>query len=423
MLERFKRCSRLKKLLLLAGLLTLPTAFVNRRTVFDLVERYETEKHFRKVGDNVLLWGSPEARLHITAYLPFSCLCQRERLAILSEAARKYGKRLYIELIDIDSAVGARQFHEAGLMCTAILFNGSSLVRLTRDGKTRKVDFSGPPPQESRSRNGYTGRELRQAIEEQVERLYARAQPPVIPPAATALASSVPVTQPPKAKAADKPVEKDLDADSFDVVARALFAPVYPSLAAQLVKDYHLNEGVGMDIGSGPAYLTIELAKRTRLKFFGLDVDPEAVAVGRKNVAKAGLSKRIKILQGNVEDLPFMDEFADMVVSRCSVPCWKDKPKAFREIYRVLKPGGVAFVGYGSGRDLPKAERLRIARKLEEIRKRLGPMRGWIQEMPSDKVIRSAIGKAGIGNYKILKYPPDGLWAEIRKPRAKPAKP
>ena len=47
--------------------------------------------------------------------------------------------------------------------------------------------------------------------------------------------------------------------------------------------------------------------------------------------------------------MPFEDNYADLVVSRGSIFFWEDLGKAFSEILRVLKPGGVAFIGGGFG--------------------------------------------------------------------------
>ena len=49
----------------------------------------------------------------------------------------------------------------------------------------------------------------------------------------------------------------------------------------------------------------------------------------------------------DAESMPFEDNFADLIVSRGSMFFWNDQTKVFKEIYRVLKPNGMAYIGCG----------------------------------------------------------------------------
>ncbi|MCP2604899.1 class I SAM-dependent methyltransferase [Candidatus Aminicenantes bacterium AH-873-B07] len=206
--------------------------------------------------------------------------------------------------------------------------------------------------------------------------------------------------------------KKENKAEAFDKIARTLFKNVYPYLAKQIKQDYSINEGICVDVGAGPAYLSIELAKITDLKIYALDIDPDAIKIAKKNIKKVGLTGRIKAVLGDVHKMPFPDNFADLVVSRGSFIFWKDKVKAFKEIYRILKPGGIAFIGGGMGRLLPQAERERIRLIME--RENIGPpanLRVSIKEM--GEILR----KAGIFNFEIYSHEGCicGLWTEFKK--------
>ena len=61
-------------------------------------------------------------------------------------------------------------------------------------------------------------------------------------------------------------------------------------------------------------------------------------------------------------DLPFEDNYAEIITSRGSFQFWKNKQLAFSEIYRVLKPGGVAFIGRGFSENLS----IETARKIRQ---------------------------------------------------------
>jgi len=200
---------------------------------------------------------------------------------------------------------------------------------------------------------------------------------------------------------------------SFDLVARRLFANVYRLLARQIYGDYGIDEGVCIDVGSGPCYLSIELAKITHLRFFALDIDPAVMPIAIRNVKEAGLLPRFSFVLGDVEQMPFRDDFADLIVSRGSYLFWKDKVSAFREIYRVLKPGGIAFVGGGMGRLLPEEERQAIFKEMARLK--FGPQYWGVFPPPLPKM-RQILHQAGISSYRIFRNPaPCKMWIEIRK--------
>lgn len=202
-------------------------------------------------------------------------------------------------------------------------------------------------------------------------------------------------------------------AASFDQIARTLFKNIYPYLALQIKQDYGITEGVCVDAGAGPGYLSIELAKITNLQVYALDIDPEAIEIAKKNIAAAGLSEKIKPVLANVEKMPFPNNFADLVVSRGSFIFWKNKVQAFKEVKRILKPGGVAFIGGGMGNLLPQEERARIQEIME--RDKIGPPKNLevsFEEMAS--ILRQAL----VGDYKITTDAgcACGLWVEFKKP-------
>ena len=137
----------------------------------------------------------------------------------------------------------------------------------------------------------------------------------------------------------------------MDRTARTVFATLYPLLAKQIVEDCGITEGVALDLGCGPGQLLVELAKITDLQVWGLDLDQEALEIFRGHAQEAGLDEeRIYTVVGDVHNMPLSDDFADLIVSRGSMPFWKDRTTVLREAYRVLKPGGATFVGIGFSR-------------------------------------------------------------------------
>lgn len=189
------------------------------------------------------------------------------------------------------------------------------------------------------------------------------------------------------------------------------FAPVYPALARQMVQDYGLKTGIAVDVGSNAGGFAMELARQTKMKVYAVDIDAAAVRLCGALVDQAKLTGRVIPLEGDALDLPFKDNFADFVFSRGSIPFWTDQVQGLRECYRILKPGGVAYVGGGFGRLLDPAIRAQlVTRRLRWEREGRYP-KGWHDIKDLDKKAR----KAGIPNFRFLKEPQVGWWLEIRK--------
>ncbi len=115
-----------------------------------------------------------------------------------------------------------------------------------------------------------------------------------------------------------------------------------------------ISEGTFLEVGPGPAFVSIEIARRTpRAQIVGLDISETMIGIGRGNVAEAGLSERITFRHGDATKMPFGDAEFGFVVSSGSLHHWSKPVEVFEEIYRVLKPGHPALV-YDVRKDAPK---------------------------------------------------------------------
>ncbi|MEN8197181.1 MAG: methyltransferase domain-containing protein, partial [Pseudomonadota bacterium] len=96
-----------------------------------------------------------------------------------------------------------------------------------------------------------------------------------------------------------------------------------------------------LDIGSGSGTDALIAALRAgpRGRVYGLDMTQAMLDKLRDNIAAAGASN-VEPLEGNAEDIPLPDTSIDVVTSNGVLNLVPDKPKAFRDIARVLKPGG-----------------------------------------------------------------------------------
>jgi arsenite methyltransferase len=106
------------------------------------------------------------------------------------------------------------------------------------------------------------------------------------------------------------------------------------------VADLRPGERV-LDLGSGGGIDVLLSAKRVGPtgRAFGVDMTDEMLALAQRNAAAAGASN-VEFLKGTIEAIPMPAASIDVVISNCVVNLAADKPAVFREIARVLKPGG-----------------------------------------------------------------------------------
>ena len=106
------------------------------------------------------------------------------------------------------------------------------------------------------------------------------------------------------------------------------------------VAELHEGERV-LDLGSGGGIDVLLSAKRVGPggRAFGLDMTDEMLALAQRNAATAGATN-VEFLKGHIEAIPLPAASIDVVISNCVVNLAADKPAVFREIARVLRPGG-----------------------------------------------------------------------------------
>jgi len=98
---------------------------------------------------------------------------------------------------------------------------------------------------------------------------------------------------------------------------------------------------VVVDLGCGGGLDVLLAAKKVGPtgKSIGIDMTPQMLDLARRNAAKAGASN-VEFHQATIDRLPLGDASVDCVISNCVINLVPDKRAVFREISRVLKPGG-----------------------------------------------------------------------------------
>ncbi|HTY89306.1 MAG TPA: arsenite methyltransferase [Candidatus Acidoferrum sp.] len=151
-----------------------------------------------------------------------------------------------------------------------------------------------------------------------------------------------------------------------------------------------LNTGdVVLDLGSGGGFDVFIAGRKVGAtgRAIGVDMTPEMLAKARRNTAgyrqQTGLDN-VEFRLGEIEHLPVADNSVDAIISNCVINLSPDKPQVWREMARVLKPGGrVAVSDLALLRPLPQAVR-------EMVEARVGCIAGAVLVSETERMAREA---------------------------------
>ncbi len=96
-----------------------------------------------------------------------------------------------------------------------------------------------------------------------------------------------------------------------------------------------------LDLGSGAGFDAFLAWRRVGPtgRVIGVDMTDDMLARARENAATLDATN-VEFRKGLIEKLPIDDNSVDFIISNCVINLSTDKPAVFREIFRVLKPGG-----------------------------------------------------------------------------------
>ncbi|TVL91460.1 class I SAM-dependent methyltransferase [Streptomyces sp. SAJ15] len=186
----------------------------------------------------------------------------------------------------------------------------------------------------------------------------------------------------------------------YEVAMRPFFARLFagfgshvPSYAEefQVYNDWlKLDEertGAWLDLSCGAGYFTDRLAGAVpNATVVGLDI---SVAMLKKALHETVGRPNVELVRGDVRGLPFRDEVFDGVSNPGSLHLYADPQSAYREVFRLLKPGGVYTASTFALNDYPTSK---LGVKLTGIR------RTDLSTLPEE------LEKAGFVNYRLVKF-------------------
>jgi arsenite methyltransferase len=155
-----------------------------------------------------------------------------------------------------------------------------------------------------------------------------------------------------------------------------------------------LREGeTVLDLGSGGGIDVLLSARRVGPtgRAIGVDMTDEMLELARRNAAEASATN-VEFRKGTIEDLPLADASVDVVISNCVINLASDKTAVFREIARVLRPGGRMGVS-----DIVADDILTAAQRAER-----GSYVGCIAGALSFREFRAGLRAAGLTDVELV---------------------
>jgi len=147
-----------------------------------------------------------------------------------------------------------------------------------------------------------------------------------------------------------------------------------------------------LDLGSGAGFDSFLAARAIGAagRVIGVDMTPEMLAKARDNAAKAGITN-VEFRLGEIEALPVANDSVDVIISNCVINLSPDKPRVFREAWRVLKPAGRLAI----------ADTVRTAPMPPEILSDLAAHCGCVAGAASVDELQAMLADAGFSDLRI----------------------
>ena len=99
-----------------------------------------------------------------------------------------------------------------------------------------------------------------------------------------------------------------------------------------------------LDLGAGPGLLSVKLLQQIpEATVIGIDPLLQMLRLAKENVLPS-YAHAFEAVQGGSEKIPLKEDIVDGIVSRFSLPYWSQPQESFKEMHRVLKPGGIVVL-------------------------------------------------------------------------------
>jgi ubiquinone/menaquinone biosynthesis C-methylase UbiE len=111
---------------------------------------------------------------------------------------------------------------------------------------------------------------------------------------------------------------------------------------AEEVKKHVTDNADVLEAAPGPGYFSIELAKMGAYTITGMDISADFIEICKTNARRENVA--VHFVQGTVSSMVFEDAAFDFIFCSAAFKNFKEPVTALREMYRVLKTGGIALI-------------------------------------------------------------------------------
>jgi len=173
----------------------------------------------------------------------------------------------------------------------------------------------------------------------------------------------------------------------YTLLAEQLMGCIYRAVAEDVVAE--TRSGELLEVEGGAGHLAVEIGRRARdLQVTTMDVSANVVRLAESRIHASGLGRQIKVALGDAKEIPFPNASFDNVLSLGSLHRWRAPDLVLDEIYRVLKPGGRAWI-YDVRREMTEEDweriRLRVPALLRPVFE-LSTMGSWRSAFTEDQI-------------------------------------
>ena len=135
------------------------------------------------------------------------------------------------------------------------------------------------------------------------------------------------------------------DKNQVAAYAKADFSDSNKIYIENIISEFGDKLKNALDVGCGPGDLPIMLGKRIKIaRITAVDGSKEMIKFAEENVKKYGLEKQIKLEIGYVPGLKLKEHGYDIVISKDTLHHIPNPLVFWKEIYRLIKPGGAVYV-------------------------------------------------------------------------------
>jgi len=132
-------------------------------------------------------------------------------------------------------------------------------------------------------------------------------------------------------------IQDEVTVETYDIFARDMCDKGWNGVSGMITSG--IKGGDLLEVGPGPGYVGLELAKKIKVKSLtGCEISHAMLRVAEKNASEYDVDA--EYVQGNAIAMPFEDARFDSVISNGSLHEWESPIRVFDEIHRVLRKGG-----------------------------------------------------------------------------------